>query len=209
MTCEPTTDRLATAAGSAFSDSGGLDESQSNGRLDPDVYLLAAVVIETGSVDEIRVVMRGLARRGQGKLHWSHESDHRRRIITRFVAGLDARHVVVVQQCRPQSRPERRRRLCMERMFTELDGAITTAVFESRGRKDDLRDHELAQSMYDSKKIKLRPQISHQLGRNEPVLWISDAVCGAVTRHRTGISEYLEHLAEKVPVEVVISDCPR
>ncbi len=138
-------------------------------------------MLEESAIFEVRSVVAGLARRGQGKLHWSHESDHRRKIITRVIAEIPVRNLVVVQSCHPDARQERRRCLCMERMLYELDRKISGVVFESRGRKDDARDQELAQSMFDSRKISLRPQMKHERGRDEPLLWISDAVCGAVS----------------------------
>ncbi|MGL5828363.1 MAG: hypothetical protein ACRC0L_02190 [Angustibacter sp.] len=181
------------------------DESQSHAAVDPDVYILAATIVLESVKGEARAAMTALARRGQGKLHWRQESDHRRRIITRAITALPVRHVVVVQLCHPSARPERRRRICLERMLYEVDGLIAAAVLESRGARDDARDQVLIQSSYDSKKISFRPHIAHERGRDEPLLWIPDAVCGLVSRARTGTPEYLNTMASSGKITVVTS----
>ncbi|MFL6051353.1 MAG: hypothetical protein ACJ72W_00315, partial [Actinoallomurus sp.] len=55
-----------------------VDESESNRKLDPDVYILAASVMPTESCDALREVMLRLRLLGQRKVHWVHESDKRR-----------------------------------------------------------------------------------------------------------------------------------
>jgi hypothetical protein len=41
------------------------------------------------------------------------------------------------------------------------------------------------------------------------MLWIPDAVCGAVSRHRTGTPDYLDHLTEHSSVTVITNPHPR
>lgn len=59
-----------------------VDESESNQRLDPHTYLLAAALIDDEHTAEARAEVRGLLRPGQRKLHWRDESAESRARIT-------------------------------------------------------------------------------------------------------------------------------
>ena len=87
-------------------------------------------------------------------------------------------HVVVVRDGQPGEKPERRRRHYMERLLYELDSLdIDSVTFESRGPKDDKRD--------------------------EPTLWIADAVCGTVVQFRTGDVTYLEAIRAQAELRML------
>ncbi|KWW97666.1 hypothetical protein TH66_19195 [Carbonactinospora thermoautotrophica] len=59
-----------------------VDESESDQRRDPGVYLLGAALVPAPVMEQARDVLRGLLLPGQRKLHWHNESDKRRRLIT-------------------------------------------------------------------------------------------------------------------------------
>jgi hypothetical protein len=177
-----------TAAGS----SAFLDESQSEARIDPHTYILAAVICKDFRLAEIRSRIAALKLRGQVKLHWRSESDKRRQLIAETFASLPLECLVVVRDGRVGERAERRRRHCLDRMFCELDQlGVTSAVFESRGAKDDRRDLEMLQFMRGRKAVSSRLRIEHKPGPAEAMLWLADAACGAVVKHRVGDSSYL------------------
>lgn len=121
-----------------------IDESGSNQQADPGTYILSAAICERGHTEAIREVMRGLlAAKGHRKLHWRDEDRRRQRKIAAVIANLSVEHLVVVrsQAARPPDHPERRRRLCMERLLPELVAlGVGEATVESRGTRDDLRD---------------------------------------------------------------------
>ncbi len=113
-------------------------------------------------------------------------------------------HVIVVRDGRAGERPERRRRHCMERMLYELDQlAVATATFESRGRPDDRRDRAMLDALRARKMITSELRIAHQRGHEEALLWVADAVCGALTQQRVGNSSYLKTIADQVRVQVI------
>jgi len=124
----------------------------------------------------------------------------RRRKIAAAIAELPLRHVIVVRNGLPGERAERRRRLCLNRMLYDLDAAeVHIATFESRGAPDDRRDRQLVDTMRASQSISGQLRIEHQKGPLEPLLWVPDAVCGALTSQRTGEGQYLEIIERTKP----------
>lgn len=181
-----------------------LDESQSNHKLDPDTYLLAATVCTPDVVEDVRDQVTGLKARGAHKLHWRDESHARRRRVSQAIAELPLDHVVVIRTGLPGEKSERRRRLCLERMLYELDtGQVGAATFESRGPADDKRDRTMVDTLRSRRTISSDLRIEHEKGPLEAMLWVPDAVCGALTSHRMGESEYLEIIETGVEIKVI------
>jgi hypothetical protein len=186
-----------------------LDESQSYRDLDPDTYVLAASVCGPAMLQPARDTISSLRLRGQRKLHWRDESGPRRQLITDTIAEMPLEHVIVVRDGRTSERPERLRRHCMERMLYELDQlAVATATFESRGRADDGRDRAMLDALRARKMITSELRIAHQRGHEEALLWVADAVCGAVTQQRVGNSGYLKTIVDQVRVQVIGISAP-
>ncbi|UQX11058.1 hypothetical protein [Candidatus Mycobacterium methanotrophicum] len=124
-----------------------LDESGSNPAIDPNTYILSAVIGEAEHAPGIRESMRGLlVGKGHKKLHWRTEAARRQELIVKTIAALEVEYLVVVRAGGPAAeKPERRRRLCMERMLPELvKMGVDEVVIESRGSKDDRRDVQRA-----------------------------------------------------------------
>jgi hypothetical protein len=172
-----------------------VDESMSDTKRDPGTYLLAAGICDPADRDQIREQMQDLRLKGQNKLHWHDEDDKRRRQIIERVSHLPLMHLVVVRDDMPDARPERRRRLCMDRMLYELDQLeVATATFESRGPADDRRDMTMVATMRASKAITSQLRVGHEKGPEDPLLWVPDAVCGAMTAERVGNAEFITEI---------------
>ncbi|MGL5866961.1 MAG: hypothetical protein ACRCYX_14040 [Dermatophilaceae bacterium] len=164
-----------------------VDESGSDRARDPGTYILAAAVGRHDAEPTTRHQMSQLRLPGQVKLHWRDESAKRRQEITRAVAACDVEHLVVVRAGAVDDRPERRRRKCLERLLYELElRTVSDIVLESRGRADDQRDVGMLNALRGKHHVSARIRFTHVIGRTEPMLWISDAVAGAVTSSRTG-----------------------
>jgi hypothetical protein len=164
-----------------------LDESGSNQDVDPGTYILSAAICEEPYVDHARETMRKLLRTKGGKLHWRDEDPSRQENISKTIASLKVEHLVVVRSDATTDHPERQRRLCVERMLPELVSlGVGTAIFESRGPHDDLRDHKTLDYLRRKRMLGGQLHIDHDVGPTEPMLWISDACCGAITQMRCG-----------------------
>ncbi|WP_074376907.1 hypothetical protein [Mycobacteroides abscessus] len=178
-----------------------IDESGSNQTLDPGTYILSAAICEETHASAAREIMRGLLlTKGQSKLHWRDEDSPRQKTIAETVASLHVEHLIVVRsEATTTDRPERRRRLCMERLLPELvDMGVGKAILESRGTKDDKRDHETLRYLRYKRILGGRLHIDHIGGPAEPMLWISDACCGAYTQKRCGDDRYYTLIEPKV-----------
>lgn len=113
-------------------------------------------------------------------------------MITQALLELGLEHLVVVRSCRPGEHPERRRRKCLERVLHELDARdVSLLTAESRGPSDDRRDRVMLDRLRRQKVVTGGLRIDHVPGPVDPLLWSPDAVCGAITRARTGHHAYL------------------
>lgn len=166
-----------------------LDESGSNQAMDPGTYILSAAICEETHAEAVREAMRGLlVSKRHRKLHWRDEDRGRQATIAKTIAELRVEHLVVVRsEATTTGRPERQRRLCMERMLVELvKMGVRQAILESRGRKDDQRDHQTLDYLRRKRILDGGLHMDHVGGPAEPMLWIADACCGAVTQMRCG-----------------------
>lgn len=181
------------------------DESGSHAVLDPGVYLMAAAIGERASVEALRTAMLGLKLRSSGsKLHWVDESSRRRGEIAEVIAGLPVDGFVVVRRGPDSDRSERRRRKCLEHLLASLaELGCVELVLESRGRVDDQRDRAVLDNMRRRRMLPNHIHVSHEVGPAEPVLWIADALCGAVSQDRVGQPQYLKTIERRVTVEVI------
>ncbi|MDB2192916.1 hypothetical protein [Mycobacteroides abscessus] len=183
-----------------------IDESGSNQALDPGTYILSAAICGQAYAETARETMRQLLVVKGGKLHWRDEERRRQQRITETLATLQVEHLIVVRSdAATTDRPERQRRLCMERLLPELVSfGVSTAILESRGRKDDQRDHQTLDYLRRKRMLQGRLHLDHLGGRAEPMLWISDACCGAVTQMRSGdpqLYSLIEHKVTLINVE--------
>jgi hypothetical protein len=136
-----------------------------------------------------------------GKLHWRDESRRRQEQIARAIADLNVEHLVVVRSDVATVRLERRRRLCMERVLPELASlGVGSAIFESRGPKDNQRDHQTLDHLRRKRMLSGSFHIDHVGGPTELMLWISDACCGAITQMRRGDDHNYSIIESKVTI---------
>ena len=172
-----------------------VDESQSDRQRDPDTYILAAALTTGPEAEaEMRKAMLALRTARGGKLHWNDSDDARQAAIIQTVRRIPAEHLVVVRSCHRGERDERRRRLCLQRLCLELDAlGVETVTLESRGRADDRRDLKALQTFRAQRVVSSTLRMYHQPGPAEPLLWVPDAVCGAVVASRTARTP--DHLA--------------
>lgn len=175
-----------------------VDESESRHDLDPGTYILSAAISPRSRLEEHRTAMQRL-RQAQPKLHWRDESPARQKKITQTITTLGLTHLVVVRANAPQDHPRRRRAKCLEHLLLQLqDLDIATITLESRGHADDKRDLDTLQGLRGGHVLTQPLRLDHAPGRTEPMLWIPDAVCGAITAARTGNPTYQELLAPQL-----------
>lgn len=149
------------------------------------LYLLAAVVADPSACEPMRETLRALLLRGAQRLHWRDETTDRRLKIASAIGTQNVAHVVVVGAPIDHRRQERARAICMERLLYELDQAGVREVFlESRHDALNKRDIRLVDVLRIRGSISDTIVVSFDLPRREPMLWVPDAVAGAMSSAR-------------------------
>lgn len=77
---------------------------------------------------------------------------------------------------------------------------VSDIVLESRGTADDRRDLQLADALRGQRLLARSLRLSHVVGRTEPMLWIPDAVCGAIVSARVGVPGHQAVLASRLRI---------
>lgn len=163
-------------------------------------YLVGAALIPLDSCEEIREHLRALALPGQIKLHWTDESEPRRRTIVTRISELAPMTVVVTHLSERVRRNERCRRKCLEALYHEMAGMeVVDLLLEHRSDAQNKQDlgHLVALR---SKGLDPRLRIDHQRGGDEPLLWIADILLGAINAAERGHPAHLEALQETIIV---------
>lgn len=161
-------------------------------------YLVGAALLNARECDDVREELRPLLLPGQVKLHWTDESRRRRSKIIDAIVSLGPMNVVISHVSARQRRTERFRRKCLEALYYEFAAMeVHDVLLESRSVKQDKDDraHIVAlqgQGLYRGIRIQ------HRRGGDEPLLWIADAVLGAVNSAESGEPDHLDALSETI-----------
>lgn len=159
-----------------------VDESQIGGTGHGGPYVMVASIILEGDPGDVRRELTRLKPNGGSKLHWYSSVEGLRRETLQAIQALPLMHWAVVMDSVAEESPERTRRKCIERLLWELAGLDTVGqvLMESRGPADNKRDVKMVDTLKASRAIPGSMKVDHLRGRDEPLLWLPDAVCGAV-----------------------------
>ncbi|KAA5837052.1 hypothetical protein ABT337_27435 [Saccharopolyspora hirsuta] len=157
------------------------------------VYILTATIVDLPDADDFRYLLRSLQQGGE-KLHWRKEPPSRRTEITKAIAGTDMLAISVHGHA-GALRPERARRKCMEALLPELERAgVSIVQFEARQAQHNKHDSEMVVSCRNKRLITGKLSIDFAPGVFEPLLWLPDAVCGAMLAAQRGDHSYANQL---------------
>uniref|UniRef100_UPI003F498BEB hypothetical protein n=1 Tax=Amycolatopsis sp. CA-082387 TaxID=3239918 RepID=UPI003F498BEB len=160
-------------------------------------YVLAAAVLPVDRHDELRELMLQVrGRRRDSKLHWYPMDHQEKRDVAKQIADLDELHVVTVGTPVRPRRQERGRALCLKRLVTELhDAGVSMLIAEARQADLNARDLATVKATRFMLPKGTQFRIEHRFGADEPLLWISDVVAGAVRARINGTPDFFEQLA--------------
>ena len=183
-----------------------LDESRALRPFDTKVYMVCAALVEVERINDVRVGLEPLRLPGQKKLHWTDESISRKLDIAKAIADLDNMNAIVSHYGEASGKEERFRRKCLEQIYYELDQmGINRVVMESRSKHQDAKDRGHIVALQ-GRGLFQNMRIEHKRGGDEPLLWIPDAVLGALNLREKGHAECWEFLAESMVVLTKTSD---
>lgn len=159
-------------------------------------YLIGAALIPLDKCDEVREDLRSLALPGQIKLHWTDESESRRRAIVDKIATLSPMTVVVTHLSERLRKTERCRRKCLEALYHDMVGMeVFDVLLEDRSVSQNKNDRGHLVALR-SQGLDTRLRIDHQRGGDEPLLWIADILLGAINAAELGQPAHLETLRD-------------
>lgn len=191
---------------SAFSLSAWVDESVVVGPVGGSgTYTMAAVVTDDARCDELRGELSDLRIKPGVRLHWVGESVKRRDLIAEAVARMDIAAILTVGTPMERSKQERARRCCLERLLYELDRfGVSDMWMESRTAVQDRRDLRLVDSARSKRLISHDLQVRFARPAGEPMLWLPDAVAGAMSASVLGEERWLSAMAGVVTIHQVV-----
>lgn len=177
-----------------------VDESEPNGTGHGGPYIMVASMPIVDDLDDLRQRLERLKPRRQQKLHWYESMDSVRTAAIEMIAEMPFIHWAVVVEPPGGDSAERRRRNCMERLFHEVEGldAVDEVVMESRGASDDQRDIKMVSTLRTRRVITGSVRVNHRRGVDEPLLWVPDAVCGAMNARLAGNSRWANRLSRQL-----------
>ncbi|WP_432883833.1 hypothetical protein ACQPYH_42610 [Kribbella sp. CA-245084] len=191
---------------SAFSLSAWVDESivvRAGG--EPGTYTMAAVVTDNARCEDLRRELANMSIKPGVRLHWVGESMKRRDLIAEAIARMDIAAILTVGTPMERSRQERARRCCLERLLYELDRfGVSEAWLESRRSVQDRRDLHLVDSA--RRKCLISKELTVRFARpaGEPLLWLPDAVAGAMSAAVLGEARWLGAMDSVVTIHRVV-----
>lgn len=117
---------------------------------------------------------------------------------------MDIAAILTVGTPMERSKQERARRCCLERLLYELDQlGVSEVRMESRTAAQDRRDVRLVDSARRKRLISHELQVTFARPTGEPMLWLPDAVAGAMSAAILGEDQWLTAIAEMVTVHQV------
>ncbi|HZB32844.1 MAG TPA: hypothetical protein VE465_21985 [Streptosporangiaceae bacterium] len=146
-----------------------VDESARGGR-----YILCAALVEARDLDDVRKLARSLCLPGQARWHFKSESDRRRRQIIDQIVRCDAVRARLYFGKGPDLSV---RRDGLTAIVSDLlDLKTGRLVIESRESLDAFDRHYIAEAL---RKASTELAYTHLRPRQEPCLWLPDAVAWA------------------------------
>lgn len=179
-----------------------LDESSAVRSEDHQAYLVCAAVVPIRESEALREKLLPLRLKGQIKLHWTDESDARRRKIITSIAELAPMTAVVTHLSIRQHKTERFRRKCLETIYYELaDMGVQEVTCEARTASQNKSDLAHIVALRRQKIVTPDFRINHCRGGEDPLLWLPDIVLGAINAMHKGNSWYYDALREFLILE--------
>lgn len=169
-------------------------------------YILASVVCDPTRCDAVRQTLTSLCSGTRRRLHWHEEAPARRTKIAKVIGGIDMAAIVVIGTSMARNKQERARRICMETLLPELQHmGVSQVLLEARTPTLNEKDRRQVASLIGKRVISSTLRVSTGRPSEEPMLWVPDAVAGAVAADRDGRSQWLDLLRQTVTqIEVPI-----
>lgn len=165
------------------------------------LYVIAAAICSPTGAEPVRDKMRALLLRSQTRLHWRDETHARRTRIATTIAAVEITAVVVVGAPLAQAKQERGRRKCLEALLPQLaDLGVSVVWLESRTPALNKNDDQLIRALRGKRALPASMRVDIARPSAEPMLWVPDAIAGAVNAANRGTPEWLEAIRHRLDI---------
>lgn len=162
---------------------------------------MCAALVPSADCQGVREQLRPLLLPGQIKFHWTDESDRRKHQIVERIVDLGPMNVVYSHLDSRRRKTERYRRKALESLYHELIGMeVFDLTMESRTPSQDASDRAHIVGLR-NQGLDGRLHIDHLRGGDEPLLWVADAVLGAINAEHLGNDVFITALRSTLIVE--------
>ena len=146
-------------------------------------YRLTVVEIAARDTAQVSRALRRIVPRGQYRVHFSSESDARRRAALRSLVDLPIAATTFMARYDRRSDDQIARDQCLRAFVAGLSGRVRLVVLDSRGPHRDRLDRIV---LRDALRAADRVEVtySHRGSRDEPLLALPDALGWAVGERR-------------------------
>lgn len=159
-------------------------------------YMICASVISPTDLQAARRELRSLLLPRQGRLHFVNESAQRRRFLLDAMSELPVRNRLYTSA---EKEPIARQRAMDALLVDLLDLGGQRLVIECREASQDKRERHLIATAVRRGAAPADLAYDHLRARNEPMLWVSDAVAwsyGAGTKWRPRAELLIDHVID-------------
>ncbi|MBF4588315.1 hypothetical protein [Curtobacterium sp. VKM Ac-2887] len=178
-----------------------LDESSANRGDERQEYLVCAALVSSDDCEHVREQLRPLLLPGQIKFHWTDENDRRKHQIVQRIVELGPMSVVYSHLDARRKKTERYRRKTLESLYHELIGMeVFDLTLEARTPAQDANDRAHIVGLR-NQGLDGQLHIEHLRGGDEPLLWIADAVLGAINAEHLGDDSFIAALRSTLVVQ--------
>lgn len=147
-------------------------------------YLMAAVVVPTHAVNDVRREARGFLRRNQRRVHMAKERPARRNQFVDLIDGFEVEGVAVQISLSGITDPTARSRTLSALASDLIAQEVERWTLDSIDRVERQRDRrDISAAVRSDEPAKLL-RFDHQPSASEPLLWIADAVAWDATHDR-------------------------
>jgi hypothetical protein len=158
-------------------------------------YLVACVVLPDGRRAAVRRDLRRLLPAGRVQMHWRNEEARERTALTALLAKESTGLFVYGKRPAVRRDHEPARARLLQTMFEDLAPAdVLELLIESRQSPNDQKDRHTISALQAAGLASYDLEYIHRLGREEPLLWLADALAGAMLASLKGEGRFLASL---------------
>ncbi|SDP65386.1 hypothetical protein SAMN04487914_12377 [Arthrobacter sp. ok909] len=164
--------------------------------------LVGVAVLDKTIEEEVLQDLQKALPRGAKRLHWNKDGAAVRSRVVEILAERTHHCRVYLSYFDDSKRSEKARDACLAHMFADMGGRpYGEIILDQRTKHQDTRDLVAWTNLCVRLSLPHPPVVRHDGTTTEPLLWLADALAGAVGEHLVkGDDTYVRALAHKLEI---------